>query len=62
MPIEQLKKENKIDELIDNLRKCMIADMQAGKMILNANLRKRKTHYDLQKAREEVDAFKRDFC
>lgn len=62
MPQEQLKKEKQIEVMMEHLKKCMIADLRSGKMVLNASNRKQKTHYDLQKAREEIDAFKRQFC
>jgi len=52
--------EKQLNQLIENLKKAMIADMRAGKMILNANVRKRKTHAELQYAREELDSFKRE--
>lgn len=60
MPTKELKKEQTVEELMDNLKKCMMADLRAGRMILNADAKKRKAHYDLLKAQEAITAFRRE--
>ncbi len=62
MPKKELKKEEQMEILLNNLGKAMLADMKAGKNILNADARKKKTHRDYIYAKEELDAFKRDHC
>ena len=61
MPKKELTKEKQIEVLIANLHRTMIADMRAGKMVLNADLRKKKAHYEYQHALEELNNFKKDF-
>lgn len=62
MPKKEPTKNDQIDALMENLKKAMKADIQAGKMVLNAGLRKKKSHYELQLAQQAINDFKSDHC
>ena len=53
-------KEKEIEEAIDEVKICMIENIRAGKIYLNASIEKEKVHYKLLKAKERLYALERD--
>lgn len=60
MPKPEKTKEEEIDEAIDDVKKCMLDDIKAGRLALNASIAKEKSHYALLKAKERLYAIERN--
>lgn len=47
---------NEIDEAIEDYRKAMTENVKSSKAVVDAQIKKQKSHYDLMKASERLRA------
>ena len=52
--------QEQIDEAIADVRKAMVENVKAKKALVDAELKKRKAHYTLQKAKERLNSLEHD--
>jgi len=52
--------KEQIDEAIADISKAMFENVKAGKAVVDAELKKRKAHYALQKAKERLNSLEQE--
>jgi len=60
MPKAELTPEEKVKVAIKDVSDALIENINAGKAIVEAGLRKKSAHYTLQKAKERLTGLERE--